>query len=365
MFGSGLLTEEGGDWLQLHDSVNNSFTRKNISKYHAQILDCIDANISRMQSPDQGLQLRLGYDTIDWSVAAISTVLLGERFSDAMIARFLDAFLQGTGDSTDQAQAEARIRSPFVRLLKSVQLISSEVERLLDDPVQVALRQNPAQAMNLLLDINDELRRESRCPFSQIQHKNLVKTLFMAGIQTSAYTLDWILLLLARHPHHWQRLAESVRPKLQDRELSVEAIEGLAAVHHVIFEVMRMRPVIPVIQKGVIKPCELAGIKLNPGDTLNLSVFGIHHSSDYWDDPDLFRPERFESSIQPQSFTPFGLGRHTCIGQHLAMHVLATTLIRLVQRFDVVGDPSVSLETESTFLLKPLRRQVVVLRQIP
>jgi cytochrome P450 len=364
MFGTGLLTEDAGNWQQLHDSVNNTFTRKNFNGYHGPILDCIDANILRMSPPGRDLELRLGYDTISWSVAIISTVLLGKRFSDAMIENFLDAFLQGEGRATDQERPQPRIQSSFKRLLHNMQLSSSKVERLLEAPVQAALGRSPLEGRNLLLDVNDELRRESRCPFTQTQHRNLVKTLFMAGIQTSAYTLDWILLLLARHPHHWQRLADVVRPRLQDRELSVELMDQLVSVQHVIYEAMRMRPVIPVIQKGVSKSCALAGVPVNPGDTLNLSVFGIHHSSDYWEDPEVFRPERFLSSPQPQSFTPFGLGQHTCIGQHLAMHVLTTTLIRLVQNYDIAGDSVVSLETESTFLLKPLRQQVIVLRAI-
>lgn len=358
MFGIGLLTEEGSRWSQVHDSVNNSFTRKHIRNYHPRILDCIEANISQNQSAGEPLQLRLGHDTISWSVATISTVLLGARFSDEMTARFLEAFLQDSR-SARQAAPQARRRSPFARLLQNLQLISSEIERLLESPVQAALRQDPQHSANLLLDIQDELRRESRCPFSEIQHRNLVKTLFMAGIQTTAYTLDWMLLFLARHPQHWRRLADAVRPSLEGRLPGLDAIDHLEDVHHVIHEVMRLRPVIPTIQKGVINPCEIAGVALTPGDTLNLSLLGIHNSAAYWEEPDSFHPQRFKSPLQAQSFTPFGLGRHTCIGQHLAFHILATTLIRLVQKFDIVGDATLSLETESTFLLKPLSPQTI------
>ena len=364
MFGSGLLTEDADSWLQLHDSVNNSFARKNIIRYHAQILQCVDVNVARLESPGQGLELCLGRDTIGWSVATISSVLLGERFSDEMIAQFLAAFLKGAGGSLDPRTPGGGMHSQFTRLLRGVQLVSSELERLIDAPVQAALKQDPLQSPNLLLDINDELRRESRCPFSRFQHRNLVKTLFMVGIQTSAYTLDWLLLLLARHPDVWQQLAEAVRPQLRESAPTAEVMDQLVCVQHVIHEAMRLRPVIPTIQKGVAKSCEIAGVAVQPGDTLNLSVFGIHHSADYWDDPGSFNPDRFRYYVPPQLFTPFGLGQHTCLGQHLAMHVLATTLVRLVQRFDIVGDPAVNLDSESTFLLKPLHDQRIVLKSL-
>ncbi|MCP9808962.1 cytochrome P450 [Cyanobium sp. HWJ4-Hawea] len=360
MFGTGLLTEEGRDWAQIHDSVNNSFTRKNINKYHEQILDSIDANIGHDLPSNQTLQVQLGEDTVGWSVATISTVLFGKRLNSETISQFLDAFLE-QNKPAHQPGSEAKIRSPFARLLKSLLHVTTEIEKLLEAPVQAALKQDPQQDQSLLLDINDELKRESRCPFSQGQNRNLVKTLFMAGIQTSSYTLDWTLLLLAKHPQHWQRLAEAIRPQLGNHRPSIHDFEHLKAVHNVIGEVLRMRPVIPTIQKGVTKPLEMAGINLKPGDTLNLSIYGIHNSSEYWQSPESFRPERFESELRAQTFTPFGLGQHTCIGQHLAMHILTTTLIRLVQQFDIVADDSLSLETESTFLLKPLKKQNITL----
>ena len=363
MFGRGLLTEEADEWSELHDSVNNSFGRNNISKYHNTILAAIDANIENLSEPGETLELRLGHDTISWSIGTISSVLLGQRLSNAEINQILNAYLDRE-QQTLEPTADKQPRSPFARLLKRMRRISSEIERRLAAPVNKALQQNPEATPNLLLDINAELQRESRCPFSHQQHNDLLKTLFLAGIQTSAYTLDWTLILLARHPQHWHRLATAVRGRLGQSPPSSDDLDALEPVQEVIKEVMRLRPVIHTIQKGVSKPLALAGVDLSPGDTINLSLLGIHNSDAYWADPDVFRPERFATDIEPQAFTPFGLGQHTCLGQHLALHVLRATLIRLLQRFDIVADPSLSLETESTFLLKPAHHHVIGLQPI-
>ena len=363
MFGTGLLTEEGSTWSQLHDSVNNTFTRNNISRYHSTIVEAIDTNIQTTGKPGQTLQVHLGHDTIGWSIGTISSVLLGQRLSNTQIGNVLEAYLDRQHHDSESS-AGSQARSPFARLLKRMQRISSKVEHLLATAVHEALQQNPAERPNLLLDINSEIARESRCPFSQPQHNDLVKTLFMAGIQTSSYALDWTLILLARHAEVWQQLARDVRPRLGHSKPNLDDLEALVLVQQVIKEVLRMRPVIHTIQKGISQPCQLAGLEVHPGDTLNLSLFGIHNSNSYWADPEVFRPERFASEIKPQSFTPFGLGQHTCIGQHLAMHVLSTTLIRLVQQFDIVADASLSMETESTFLLKPATDQIVSLQPI-
>ena len=363
MFGEGLLTEEAESWSAIHDSVNNSLMRNNIQKYHNKILATIDNNIEKAKTADLELHLKLGEDTIGWSVATISTVLFGGLPSDETISRFLDAYLERVTNTSESDKTGLNL-SPFKRLLKSLFNITTEVEKLLEAPVQEALLQDPTTNPNLLLDIKDELKRESRCPFKRHQYRDLVKTLFMAGIQTSAYTLDWALILLARNAQYWQQLSTAVRPRLGQSRPTLDDIDALEAVHNVIKEVMRLRPVIPTIQKAVVKPCELAGVEVDTGDTLNISIYGIHHSEDYWVDPDAFRPERFESELKAKSFTPFGLGQHTCIGQHLAIHVLTASLIRLVQQFDIVPDSSLSLEMESTFLLKPANNQMICLRPV-
>ena len=64
----------------------------------------------------------------------------------------------------------------------------------------------------------------------------------------------------------------------------------------------------------------------------------IHRHCDYWDDPDLFDPDRFlperEKTIRPGTYMPFGLGPRVCVGAGFAGVESALILARIARRFD-------------------------------
>ena len=74
-------------------------------------------------------------------------------------------------------------------------------------------------------------------------------------------------------------------------------------------------------------------------------IYGIkqHHSNPlFWEDPNEFRPERFESEHfknmekqYPQLFTPFGVGHRSCIGKKFALIEAVVVLALLLQRYTV------------------------------
>lgn len=43
--------------------------------------------------------------------------------------------------------------------------------------------------------------------------------------------------------------------------------------------------------------CVIDGVEFKNGDWINFSVWAIHHSDKYWNEPNEFRPERLESEV--------------------------------------------------------------------
>ena len=64
----------------------------------------------------------------------------------------------------------------------------------------------------------------------------------------------------------------------------------------------------------------------------------MNRNPDCWDHPETFDPDRQAtvSKFQQRSFIPFGLGQRGCVGQHLAMIELVTTLPILAKKGPVV-----------------------------
>jgi cytochrome P450 len=95
-------------------------------------------------------------------------------------------------------------------------------------------------------------------------------------------------------------------------------------------------------------------LHIQQGDTILLSMFGLHHHPDLWPEPNKFMPERFlgrdaggegDASAQAggrggiaNSFIPFVLGPRSCIGQVFARLEAKVILVRILQgyRLDLV-----------------------------
>lgn len=73
-------------------------------------------------------------------------------------------------------------------------------------------------------------------------------------------------------------------------------------------------------------------------DTLvQVSTYALHHSPQYWPDPERFDPDRFSSErkhlIQPYTYLPFGLGPRNCIGLRFASTEIKLCLTKILPRF--------------------------------
>lgn len=57
-------------------------------------------------------------------------------------------------------------------------------------------------------------------------------------------------------------------------------------------------------------------VTIEKGTPVILPVYGLHHDSKYFEDPELFKPERFlnKEKLTKYTFIPFGEGPRICLG---------------------------------------------------
>jgi cytochrome P450 len=136
----------------------------------------------------------------------------------------------------------------------------------------------------------------------------MMRLLLVGGYDTTASTLAWTLERLVRHPQVLEQIAASVAAGHDDY------------VDAVLIEAMRVRPVVPFTIRLVVKPFELAGLRLDPGVLVAPFTWGVHRQPDIYPDPLAFQPERFLSR-KPDNYAwiPFGGGLRRCLGGPLSM----------------------------------------------
>jgi cytochrome P450 len=157
-------------------------------------------------------------------------------------------------------------------------------------------------------------------------------TLVLAGHETTANSLAWAFERLLRQPAAYDRLRDVARSD-DDPDGYLEAT---------IHEVMRSRPVIPIIGRKVTVPWQLGEYRLPAGSAILMSILLLHHREDVYPDPFAFRPERFVGR-KPGTYTwiPFGGGIRRCLGAALAMAEQRVVLSAIARRTDLKApDPA-------------------------
>ena len=141
-----------------------------------------------------------------------------------------------------------------------------------------------------------------------------LKTLLAAGHETTATAIGWAADLLAHRPE----AAEQIRA-----DGPVNAAK----------EVLRMRTITPV---------SVARTRLDDDTVVLVDAFSLHEDPELHPDPHVFRPERFDSELEPYSYLPFGGGAHRCVGSSLATLELEIAIEAITERFDLAptGPPA-------------------------
>ena len=65
-------------------------------------------------------------------------------------------------------------------------------------------------------------------------------------------------------------------------------------------------------------------------------MYEIHRHRDFWEDPEDFKPERFEDTKRSSAaYYPFGAGPRMCIGNNFAMYEMILAVAELVKKYEI------------------------------
>jgi cytochrome P450 len=166
-------------------------------------------------------------------------------------------------------------------------------------------------------------RGEHGEPMTDVELRDELLTILLAGHETTATSLAWAVERLLRHDGGLERLAHDD-----------------AYADAVVKETLRLRPVVAIVLRRLREPLEVAGRELPAGATVAPCILLVHRREDLYPDPEAFRPERFlDRPPGTYSWIPFGGGVRRCLGAAFAqveMQVVLQTLARSV-RLEAVG----------------------------
>ncbi|MBK5232436.1 MAG: cytochrome P450 [Thermoleophilia bacterium] len=174
--------------------------------------------------------------------------------------------------------------------------------------------------LSMLLTARDEDGKA----MTDVEIRDELVTLIVAGHETTATSLAWAFERLTRVPGGAARLHEE---SLTDETEYTNAVAK---------EALRLRPVLDFVLRRVNEPIEIGGYQFEPGEVVAPCIYLIHRREDIYPDALEFKPERWFAT-KPGTYTwiPFGGGTRRCIGMSFAM-VEMEVVLRAVARAGVL-----------------------------
>uniref|UniRef100_A0A453J7V3 Cytochrome P450 71D7 n=1 Tax=Aegilops tauschii subsp. strangulata TaxID=200361 RepID=A0A453J7V3_AEGTS len=124
------------------------------------------------------------------------------------------------------------------------------------------------------------------------------------------------------------------------KEGGLEVPLTMGTIKTVIFETLRLHPAAPLlIPREASEPCKILGYDVPKGTMVLVNAWAIGRDPKHWEDPDEFKPERFESGMvdfkgSNFEYIPFGAGRRMCPGMIFAQASMEIVLATLLYHFD-------------------------------
>lgn len=102
-----------------------------------------------------------------------------------------------------------------------------------------------------------------------------------------------------------------------------------------IYETMRFATLAPFgTVHELIGDIDYRGFKLQKGTLLFQNIYCIHNDVNLWEDPEHFRPERFQNNPDLKEFVfSFQPGKRTCPGDHSAKDIMFLFVVKIFQKF--------------------------------
>lgn len=136
------------------------------------------------------------------------------------------------------------------------------------------------------------------------------------------------------------KLQEEIRNKIHSDTIVESELSKLSFLNACIKETLRLHPPAPfLLPHRAIQTCEVMNYTIPHGAQVLVNIWAIGRDPKYWDDPLLFKPERFLNSKldfkgQDFEFLPFGAGRRMCPGLSFGINSVQSVLAYLILRFD-------------------------------
>ncbi|KAK9019722.1 hypothetical protein V6N11_054232 [Hibiscus sabdariffa] len=233
-----------------------------------------------------------------------------------------------------------RVTGFLTRLEKTFEKHDTFYQQLIDEHLDPT---RPKPAQEDIVDVLLRIRMDPDFPFHlTMDHiKAILMNVFIAGTETVAVTVIWVMTFLMKNPICLEKTQAEVRHLVGVKGfVDEDDVPGLTYLKAVIKETFRLQPAAPLLlPRETLRKCSIGGYQV-PAETLvYVNVWAIGRDPETWENPEQFCPDRFIGKpidYKGQNFEliPFGAGRRVCPGRLMGVAEMELALANLLYKFD-------------------------------
>lgn len=350
LMGNGLVTSEGEFWRGQRKLVQPAFHRKRLDALFTMMVERVSDMVSRIK-PGAALDF---------------APLLSQLTLDIIARAMFSSDVQGAAADVSHyiavlnEYALRMLRNPLLFLLPrsfptpftyEQQKALKSLDRIVHGIIQ-ARRREPEAHDDLLSMLLSACEEGSGRKMTDEQLRDEVMTIFVAGHETTANAMAWLMYLVAQDPQLEQRLRAEIGR-------DGDPVTASPYVRQVIEESLRLYPTIWSVGRRCTQDDEIAGYHIPKGMNVVVPIFHYHWDQRFWNEPRKFDPDRFAPERRPapdsMTYFPFGAGPRSCIGNHFALQELAIMTVLFYRRFTFRVEPGFIVEPDALITLRPRR----------
>jgi cytochrome P450 len=347
-FGNGLFFSEGDFWRRQRKLMQPAFNHARLNRYAERMMLHIVDHLSGWQpnaridlfNEMRAMTLRVVVDALFNTDVRADTEQISKGMQDLgdAIAHQIKAFWLALLPDATPIPLLNRKRA-------GVAAVNQVIYRLMKE--RRASGQDRDDLLSVILFSKDPETGET---MSDEQARDELMTLFIAGHETTAGTLGWALIEVARHPEVAAKLHEEVDRVLQGRTVTVADLPNLPYTAQVIKEALRMYPPAPISTRTTLQEITLNDGTVIPKGVICQFMPVTTHRDPRWygDDSHTFRPERWQGDFERQlpkcAYFPFSAGPRICIGNGFALMEAQLALATLAATFSLTMDNAETIQ---------------------
>ena len=358
-----VLMTNGHEWAAQRKPVDPAFEKQALRNLLPKFNDCSDRLLETWRGADE---VDAKQDMSRFALDVLGSAMLGQTFG-AIDGTFTDSYEHYKYIMLEQTNPvymsfpllERLPTSRNRRMREAVHHMHGVLQGAIDARMQLrkdqqaagTLSDEPQDMLDMLLGPGVDVPADGVLP-TEGALLPMLWIFFIAGHDTTAISLAWIMYYLAKYPEVQKKAREEAQEILAGRkDPTAEDLDNVPYLSAVINEGLRVRPpIFNLYTRQAAQDTELDGVLVPKGTGISLHIGAINKHPEVWGEAEDFNPERFLKEKQPRVFhnLPFSAGPRRCLGDKFSLMEQKSLLLKLLTQYKVLPHES-TLDGDKNF----------------